>query len=236
MKKILFSLVALVCSMSMNAQVMKVMKNGEEVATYQGAEYSVVFEEELKSTPTSTSTGTSKRYSNIDVAWVQLWDNGPKFAEYNVGATSVNEYGGYYCWGSSLDKDSDAAYKSGTDALTGTDDTATNLWGSNWRMPTQAELQALLENCDVEWITVNDMNGCKFTGKNNYASNSVFFPAAGDYVNGKVSGIPGRLGFYWSSSPCGNDSFCLSIFSHTQNVYNDGPRNYSYSVRAVLAE
>ena len=47
MKKILFSLVALVASMSMNAQVMKVMKNGQDtpVETYYGSDYYVVFEE-----------------------------------------------------------------------------------------------------------------------------------------------------------------------------------------------
>lgn len=38
MKKILFSLVALVAAMSMNAQVMKVYKNGAVVASYTGAQ------------------------------------------------------------------------------------------------------------------------------------------------------------------------------------------------------
>ena len=51
MKKILFALVALVCSMSMNAQVMKIMKNGEEVATYKGSDYTVVFGEETEADP-----------------------------------------------------------------------------------------------------------------------------------------------------------------------------------------
>ena len=43
--------------------------------------------------------GKAKRDDNIDVNWIQLWAGGPKFAEYNVGATSVTDYGGYYCWG-----------------------------------------------------------------------------------------------------------------------------------------
>lgn len=55
MKKILFLLVALVCSMSINAQVMKVMKNGEEVATYRGTEYTIVFGEELAAKPYSVT-------------------------------------------------------------------------------------------------------------------------------------------------------------------------------------
>ncbi len=62
-------------------------------------------EEELAQEPTSEPTNgsvttTGKAYAtgpDCDVNWVQLWKNGPKFAEYNVGATSVTDYGGYYC-------------------------------------------------------------------------------------------------------------------------------------------
>ena len=236
MKKILFSLVALVCSMSMNAQVMKIMKNGEEVAKYNGAEYSVVFEEAQGSTTTGTAKATIGG-SEVDVNWVQLWENGPKFAEYNVGVTDgkPKSYGGYYCWGSSIDKDSNAAYKSGSDALTGDDDTATKLWGSAWRMPTQAELQALLDNCDVVWTTVNGVNGRKFTGKGDYASNFVFLPAAGEGYSGDVIN-QGDDGCYWSSSPNGSGYAYRLIFdSGYQDVYYDR-RYYGYSVRAVLAE
>ncbi|MBQ0056449.1 MAG: hypothetical protein KBT20_02225 [Bacteroidales bacterium] len=51
MKKILFSLVALVASMSMNAQIMKVMKGNEVVATYTSVQAdNVVFEEEIVET------------------------------------------------------------------------------------------------------------------------------------------------------------------------------------------
>ena len=237
MKKVIFTLVALVASMSMNAQVMKIMKSGEVEATYKGSEYSVVFEEEQESTTTGTAKATIGG-SEVDVNWVQLWENGPKFAEYNVGVTDgkAESYGGYYCWGSSIDKDQSAAYKSGTDPLTGTDDTATNLWGNNWRMPTKAELEALLTNCDVEWTTVGGVNGRKFTGKvAPYTSNSVFLPAAGFCGSGAVFG-QGLGGRYWSSAPDGSyGAFGLFFHSGGQDVYDDD-RDYGYSVRAVLAE
>ena len=237
MKKVIFTLVALVASMSMNAQVMKIMKNGEVEATYKGSEYSVVFEEEQGSTTTGTAKATIGG-SEVDVNWVQLWENGPKFAEYNVGVTDgkAESYGGYYCWGSSIDKDQSAAYKSGTDPLTGTDDTATNLWGNNWRMPTEAELEALLTNCDVEWTTVGGVNGRKFTGKvAPYTSNSVFLPAAGYCYYGGVHD-QGFYGSYWSSTPNGSDyAYCLYFYSGGQGVDYDG-RCHGYSVRAVLAE
>ena len=231
MKKILFSLMALVASMSMNAQVMKVMKNGEEVAKYKGAEYTVVFEE----APALGKTGTEKRTGNIDVNWVQLWENGPRFAEYNVGVTNgkAESYGGYYAWGGSQDKVDD--HNTGTVDLTGDADTATKLWGSAWRMPTQAELEALFANCDVEWTTVNDVNGRKFTGQGDYASNSVFLPAAGFCDGGTVYARDG-YGCYWSSAPGGSsNAYYLYFGSGDHDVYNSG-RGSGYSVRAVLAE
>ncbi|MCQ2052234.1 MAG: DUF1566 domain-containing protein [Bacteroidaceae bacterium] len=189
-------------------------------------------------------TGKAEAKGIGKVRWVQLWDGGPKFAEFNVGVTDGKEesFGGYYCWGSSINKDSNAAFKSGTDALTGTDDTATNLWGSNWRMPTQKELAALLnqKNCICTW-TENykgtGVNGLLCTGKDAYSSNSVFLPAAGYCYGGDVRG-QGNYGHYWSSTPYPYES------SHADNLcFNSGDLYVSYyycgigiSVRAVLAE
>ena len=187
------------------------------------------------------TTGTAKATiggSEVDVNWVQLWADGPKFAEYNVGVTDrkAESYGGYYCWGKSVDQDPGAECKGGSDVLSGTDDTATNLWGSVWRMPTKDELQALFNptNCDVEWTTVGGVNGRKFTGKGDYSSNSIFLPAAGYNYNG-IS-LKGENGFYWSSSPDAADSFYaydLNFGSDGQRVGKD-IRNYGFSVRAVL--
>ena len=192
--------------------------------------------------PTPTTTGTAKATiggSQVDVNWVQLWENGPKFAEYNVGAenSKAEDYGGYYNWGMSDVQTSSnwEDYKRGESPLSGDDDTATKLWGSNWRMPTQTDLQGLIDNCDVAWTTVNDKDGCKFTGKGAYASNSVFLPAAGEYNAGDVYG-QGGYGKYWSSTPGGDDyAYNLYFNSGSQNVDNDARYN-GYSVRAVLAE
>ena len=236
MKKILFPLVALVCTMSMNAQVMKIMKGTEVVATYTADQAdNVVFEE----APAVTTTGTAKRTGNIDVNWVQLWENGPKFAEYNVGAANnkAEDYGGYYAWGGNQDKvDDHNTTNTGKGDLTGADDTATKLWGSNWRMPKQDELQKLIANCDVVWTTINGVSGRKFTGKGDYSSNSVFLPAAGYCYYGNVGG-QGYVGIYWSSTPYGSYyAYYLYFDSGYQFVDNFYYRYYGFSVRAVLAE
>ena len=238
MKKILFSLIALVCSMSMNAQVMKIMKNGQDTPeeTYYGSDYYVVFEEVGK-------TGTAKATidgSKVDVNWVQLWEDGPKFAEFNVGVTDgkAESCGGYYAWGGNLDKGDD--HNTGNANLTGDNDTATKLWGSAWRMPTKAELDDLLAKCDVTWTDNYKETGVKgriYTGKGDYASNSIFLPAAG-YYNGSVR-QNNTWGYYWSSTPNNsNTAHTLSFKWNSQDVtysYRNGNGD-PLSVRAVLAE
>ena len=178
--------------------------------------------------------------SEVDVNWVQLWEDGPKFAEYNVGVTDgkAESYGGYYAWGGSQDKVDD--HNTGNVVLTGDADTATKLWGSAWRMPTKAELDDLLANCDVEWTTVNGVNGRKFTGKGDFDSNSVFLPAAGYCSQGNV--YENSSGHYWSSTPTGNQYSYYAFYAYYL-YFNSGDQYVSdihrfigSSVRAVLAE
>ena len=188
----------------------------------------------------ASTTGTAKATiggSEVDVNWVQLWADGPKFAEYNVGATSVTEYGGYYCWGKSTDKDPYESYIEGESDLTGTDDTATNLWGEKWRMPTQAELDDLLIECDIEWT--NDYNGTGkkgriYTGKGDYFENSIFLPAAGCYA---LESYDVESGGYYRTSTHYDPyySYFLLFYEYDERVI-DGNRECGYSVRAVLAE
>ena len=234
MKKIIFTLLALVGTMSMNAQVIEVYKGDVLVAKYKASEAdNVVFKE----VPT---TGTEKRTDNIDVKWVQLWENGPKFAEYNIGAANnkAEDYGGYYAWGGSQNKGQDK--NSGTDALSGDSDTATKLWGSNWRMPTKEEFDALLnnQNCTCTWTTQNGVNGLLCKGKENtgYSSNSVFLPAAGNCYNGTV-GDQGNYADYWSSTPNGSSkAYYLYFYKSGRGVDGDENRPGGYSVRPVLVE
>ena len=188
--------------------------------------------------------GQGKAYAtgpDCDVNWVQLWENGPKFAEYNVGAESAAEYGGYYCWGSSINKDPEEAYKSGTDALTRTNDTATALWGSKWRMPTSDEFSGLLSNCDSEWTTVEGLKGRKYTGRGSYSSNSIFLPAAGYYAFGNSLYSKDSGGNYWSSTPDVNNAtkaYQVNFSSYGPNDHRvkTDERKWGYSVRAVLNE
>ena len=65
-------------------------------------------------------------------------------------------------------------------------------------MPTRQELDDLLNKCDWIWITQNDILGCLVRGRDSYASQSIFLPAAG--VSDRTS-VDRSLGYYWSSVP-----------------------------------
>ncbi|MCQ2336968.1 MAG: fibrobacter succinogenes major paralogous domain-containing protein [Paludibacteraceae bacterium] len=203
---------------------------------------------EVEDVPATTGEAEVKAEAGVPgnkVKWVQLWKDGPKFAEFNVGATTAtgeSSYGGYYTWGSSYKNGNNITWKddhnTGSGSLTGDTDTATKLWGSNWRMPSDAEFKALWENCTVAWKSASESGhgvaGRVYTGKTEgYTGNSVFFPAAGYCHNGKVNNA-GSNGVYWSSTPNGSNAFFLHFLSSNQSVDYHG-RYYGQSVRAVFS-
>ena len=125
--------------------------------------------------------------------------SGTKWANMNVAASTPEEYGGYYAWGETEEKDNyswstykwcrgsyDTQTKYCTDSSYGTvdnktvldpeDDVAHVKWGGTWRMPTLDEQKELLNKCTWNWTTQNGVNGYKGTGPN---GNSIFLPAAG---------------------------------------------------------
>ena len=158
-------------------------------------------------------------YARIDLGL----PSGIKWASCNVGAEKQEDYGKYYAWGEVLPKEdyswatykyangidhkltkycNDASYGDNgfTDnktTLEPEDDAAHVNWGGSWRMPTNAEWQELLDNCNWTWTTQNGVNGYQVASKTN--SNSIFLPAAGSRDDTYLSNV-GYDGYYWSSS------------------------------------
>ena len=162
---------------------------------------------------------------------VQLWAGGPYWAKCNVGASKPEDYGLYFWWGDTVghrpsggtfpgspfkeDKcptygksDSQLRSEGWIDAsgnLAPAHDAARAHLGAPWRMPTDAEFDALIDNCTTTWTTRNGVYGCLVTGKGAYASRSIFLPAAG-YGVGSYLYLTGSDGDYWSSPPGSDNS------------------------------
>ncbi|MCQ2094890.1 MAG: hypothetical protein MJY81_07865 [Bacteroidaceae bacterium] len=205
--------------------------------------------------------GTAKATINsvdTDVEWVQLWAGGPKFAKYNVGVTDGKEtsFGGLYCWGGMDDGkfgyDNNDAYAPGDweyEPLRREHDTAAQLWGNNWRMPTRLEYEGLAKYCTYTWIEDykgTGVAGMKVTGKGIYANSSVFFPAAGRnsydgfYLDKKYEHEDrGSFGYYRTSLPSGSGctySFAQTFSRDVSELNSVQRSDWGCSVRAVLRE
>ena len=187
--------------------------------------------------------------------------SGTIWASCNVGAQNPWDYGDYFSWGEITPKDnydwdtykyqnsdylitkycneSSYGYNGFTDNLTvllPEDDAATANIGKDWRMPTQAEIQELHDNCDWEWTS--NYNGTGVAGrivKSRITSNSIFLPAAG-YRDGTDLFNAGSYGYYWSSSlttDVPNEG--RSLFFNSGLVYPDSwsRRHRGQSVRPV---
>ena len=174
---------------------------------------------------------------------------GTKWATCNLGASAPEEYGNYYAWGETSVKSSYSwnnylwgkqfsltKYKSGGNSLELADDVANATLGSNWRMPTPAEVNTLVSDCTWSWKT--NYNG---SGKNGYVvtgtnGKSIFLPAAGYRKESSLNGV-GTNGYYWTSRVSFEDNAHANTIAFTSS----GPSLSNYSryvglpVRAVYA-
>lgn len=192
----------------------------------------------------------TKQYEYVDLGL----PSGLKWAKCNVGAEKETDYGDYFQWGSITPNTADECtwenykfYNSAkysltkycTDSLYGLfgivdnkttlepeDDAATQIMGSDWRMPTEAEFQELLDNTDNEWIedfNGTGVNGRKFTSKTD-ESKYIFIPAAGFCTNGSVNYVdidgdvwcssldPSHPDYAWSL--CFNSGVCCMGYAY----------------------
>ena len=170
-----------------------------------------------------TGRGTIGDYEVVDLGL----PSGLLFATCNVGATKETDYGNYYMYGkgSRTYNSSDSKYEGMEDPLASTADTATQVMGSGWRMPTQAELRDLINKTNYTWVTNfngSGINGGKFTSKTN-PNAYMFIPAAGYYDGGSLD-KEGSRSFVWSSSPY--DSSLAYNFA-----FSSGSENMGYFYR-----
>ena len=198
----------------------------------------------------SLTEGGGVTYEYVDLGLSVKW------AKCNVGAEKETDAGLYFAWGETTgytasqvgtDKHfswSDYKYGNSSSNLTkynqsdgktvleSTDDAATQIMGSDWRMPTKADFNELLNNTRKEWTTINGVSGRKFTSKIN--GNSIFIPAAGYCRGGSVSGV-GSYNNVWSSSfRTSNPGYAWHLGFDSGSCYmSSGDRYNGQSVRGV---
>jgi hypothetical protein len=180
---------------------------------------------------------TTERW--VDLGLSVLW------AAYNVGASSPEEYGGYYAWGEIEEKDSYTwknyeFYNPSTgnfdfieEEISGTSyDVAHVKWGDGARMPTFKEVKELVNYCTFEYGTYNGVKGDYVTGPN---GNSIFLPFAGYRYDGALY-YGGNSGYFWSGTynvdGDGNSAYNLNC-DEDGGYWFDNSRRRGRSVRPV---
>jgi len=177
-----------------------------------------------------------------------------KWAVNNIGASSDGAYGEYYMWGESVTHSTyyGEYYKYGdcssvstltkynnSDGLTtleSTDDTATQLMGSSWRMPTISECSTLVSNSNYELVKYRSgstyIRGSLFTSKTN-SSKYVFFPAAGSKFGGGGAQNVGSDTGVWSSSLYTSDKTRARIMQGANTGAYTSARYLGKNVRGI---
>ena len=163
--------------------------------------------------------------------------SGTLWATMNVGASSETDYGYYYQYGKGAAQyaatSGDSNYSGTEDPLDSSVDTAVQVWGGSWHMPTRAQMQELIDNTTYQWVTNykgSGINGGTFTATNGAV---LFIPAAGFWYDGSKGGV-GEGGNYWGSSPNGSGSaYGLGFYGGLEGV-SDATREFGYSVRPVI--
>ena len=168
--------------------------------------------------------------------------SGTKWAPFNVGASRPQEYGVYYAWAETVEKDyygsGSSLYRDMSDEMpediAGTDyDVAHILWGGNWVMPSRKQFEELAQYCTSEWTPRNGILGREFTGPN---GSTVFFPAGG-LNSDHYPNLVGTWGRYWTSTKYSVFGVASYFGFDDENVKTSsgGGFGYGMNVRPVIS-
>ena len=141
-------------------------------------------------------------------------DNGEPlyWASHNLGATSIDDYGGLYGWGDATGKltSTDNDKYPGNNppvSICGTEyDTARQLWGGGWRMPSSNEWERLEQNCTCKYVKKGNTESLEITS--NINGNTIYLPFSPQRYGTELSwitttsesGSQTKWSHYWSGS------------------------------------
>ena len=184
-KWVLIGFAAVVCAVILILIKMGVLDNN---SSYSYSNYSGDGPTEMRAEDL-LGKGTKNGHEWVDLGLSVKW------ATCNVGASSPGDFGSFFSWGETCEK---SDYSNTTYHLNAFSDVAKERWGGNWRMPTDAECEELMQRCRWKWMRMDGKEGFKVTGLN---GNSIFLPAAGERSSTRTDpDLAGSSGNYWSSS------------------------------------
>ena len=198
---------------------------------------------EISSAAFKLSTLTNNgNFVSLGYAGGPLWATGNLTSATPYIANPL-EAGDYYMWGDVTAYDpanysTVNHYSTSTTDIQGTnDDTAKRVSGnSNWKMPTKAQFDALIDASNTtmvwqpDWTSIGNSNGGYFiTSEKNGLS--LFFAAAGRCYGTLY--YAGDDGSYWSSTPDVSSHACYLFFDSEGVSTSDYNRSRGLSVRPV---
>lgn len=182
----------------------------------------------------------------VDLGLSVLW------AKYNVGASKEGDCGGLYGWADATGSQTafDVMSEDGTTwtsplygganppvSISGNAsyDIASSKWGGGWRMPTEAEVIELIDNCTTEYEEIDGVSGVRFTSTIN--GESIFMPMAGDRFGTEMRET-GYTGYYWTGTLNTDNRFNAYRMNFTAAgaEWDNYPRYIGHSVRPVIAK
>lgn len=160
--------------------------------------------------------------------------SGTLWANMNVGADKISEYGDLFSWGESETKKdySEHYYVKETKhpKLSGRHDAAYTILGAEWQTPSVNDFNELIDHCNWRWTSHDGHNGYEVMGRN---GNSIFLPASG-WIHTDSVEYRNEYGYYWTSDRV-NDTFAKGLlFSKSEKKMGNGYLYYGRSIRPVI--
>ena len=208
--------------------------------------------------------GTIVQYETTQAVDLGL-PSGTIWAGWNIGANTPFEVGSYYAWGETEEKevydwntyfDIESVQKTifgdyvnpsfkkyhvnSIMSIIGSDhDVARMKWGKPWKMPTKAQLEELIRECEVHRVKLkgeNNYNYVIFKGPN---GKSILFPMAGNKYKTELRASWSEICWSGELRPYAEASTQNSEFAYhlaSDRIYAEGFRCYGMNVRAVRSK
>lgn len=257
MKRLSFLTLTLFLYSSMNAQsVLKGDMNDDGQITI--ADVTMLVDIILGKTPSETIPAQGIIIDGHECVNLGL-SSGTLWAATNLGADSPEDYGNFFAWGDTTGNTSgnssfswisyiwsghtfDSLTKYCNNSSYGIQDNLTELEladdaaymtrSRQWRIPTDEQLQELLNECTWTWTTLNGINGYEVKGSN---GNAIFLPAAGVYSSEGYE-REGSYVSFWTRSLYQSSTYnalLLSAWDNSEPSLTYGLRYYGRTIRPV---